>query len=215
MEQDKVSKQTEGDNWFKRNKKALNKESLKKDIVLKVIDLFNIKPEKVLELGCANGYRLDYLRDKYDCKCAVGVDCSKMAIEDGKCRYGKIKLFCGGIDHLNLKDSYFDLVIVNFVFHWVDRSVLSLALTETDRVLKKEGLLIVGDFFPLSPVRVPYHHVKDKKIYTYKEDYSKMFEKIGCYQNVGRVAAEHDSLEICADVNYHDRIKIDLLKKYE
>lgn len=214
MEQDKIFKQTEGDNWFKRNKEALNKRSLKKDIILKVIDLFNIKPEKVLELGCANGYRLNYLRDKYGCKC-TGIDCSKMAIEDGKYRYSGIKLSCGGIDHINLKDSYFDLVIVNFVFHWVDRSVLSLALTEADRVLKKEGLLIVGDFFPLSPVKVLYHHIKDKKIYTYKDDYSKMFEKIGYYQNIGRMTADHDSLKICADVNYQDRIKIDLLKKYE
>ena len=86
MMQDKIFKQSEGDNWFKRNKKALIKKRLRNDLVLKVIKLFNIKPKKTLELGCANGYRLNYIKNKYNSKC-YGLDCSNKAIVCGKNRY--------------------------------------------------------------------------------------------------------------------------------
>lgn len=212
MEQDKIFKQTEGDNWFKRNRKKLNRKRLNEDVVLKVIKLFSLQPKRILELGCANGYRLDFLRDKYGCKC-TGIDCSKMAVEYGQRKYRGIRLICGGIDRINFKSAYFDLIVVNFVFHWVDRDILASAISETDRVLKNKGFLIIGDFYPLYPMRKRYHHLKEAKVYTYKDDYSRMFERIGYYQNVGRIVGEHSSKRICADVKYDDRFKVDLLKK--
>lgn len=212
MMQDKIFKQSEGDNWFKRNKKALTKKRLKKDLVLKVIKLFNIKPKKVLELGCATGYRLSYLKNKYSCQC-VGVDCSSLAIKYGQSRYKGIRLFCGGIDKLNFRNAVFDLIIVNFVFHWIDRELIASVIAECDRVLRNEGLIIIADFFPLYPKKVKYHHLKDHNVYTYKEDYSKMFEKFGYYQSIGRISAQCGTQKICVQLKYDFRSKVDLLLK--
>lgn len=212
MMQDKIFKQSEGDNWFKRNKKALIKKRLRNDLVLKVIKLFNIKPKKTLELGCANGYRLNYIKNKYNSKC-YGLDCSNKAIVCGKNRYKNLSLYCGGVEKLNFEDSFFDLIIIHFVFHWVDRKLLKKAISEADRVLKDKGVIIIGDFYPLYPVKKAYHHIKDKKVYTYKDDYPGMFEDIGYYQNIGRITGECGSRHICIDVSYDNRFKIDLLKK--
>lgn len=212
MSQDKIFKQTEGDNWFKRNRYALNKKGLKSDVVLKLIKLFEIQPRKVLELGCANGYRLDYIKKRY-CSMCFGVDCSKEAIECGRNRYKNIRLYCGGVEDLNFKKAFFDLVIINFVFHWIDRKLIKAAVYEADRVLKDKGKIIVGDFYPLYPVKKPYHHIKDKKVYTYKDDYSKMFENLGYYQNIGRITGECGTKTICVDVDYDNRLKVDLLIK--
>lgn len=212
MEQGKIFKQTEGDNWFRRNRGMFNRERLKTDVVLGIIRLFDIQPKRVLELGCVNGYRLSYLGDEYNCECA-GIDCSRMAIEDGQRRYKGIRLICGGVDKLCFKDSCFDLVIINFVFHWLDRKTLSSVVSEADRVVKNKGLIIVGDFYPLFPIKKAYHHLEDKKVYTYKDDYSKLFERLGYYQNVGRIVGECGTRRICVDAKYDNRFKVDLLLK--
>jgi len=212
MGQDEVFKAFEGDNYFNRNKMDLKQKNLKNDIVLKMINLFNIAPKKVLELGCANGYRLNYLQKNLKCQC-YGVDCSKMAIADGQKRYKGVKLSCSGVENLIFKNGFFDLVIINFLLHWVERKILPCIISEADRVLKNKGLLIIGDFFPLSPVKKGYHHLKNGMVYTYKDDYSGMFEGLGYYQNIGRISAECNSKRILAEVEYDVRLKTDLLKK--
>lgn len=211
MSQDTIFKEKEGDNWFKRNKDDLTK-SLKKDIILKIIKLYNLTPRNVLELGCANGYRLNYLLRRYGWKC-TGVDCSKMAIKDGRHKYKGVRLLCGGIDRIVFKDESFDLIIINFVFHWIDRDILDSVISEVDRVLKDGGLLIFSDFFPLFPMKKEYHHLPEAGIYTYKDDYSNMFIKLGYYQNIGRIVCECGSKRICADAAYDNRLHVDLLKK--
>lgn len=212
MKQNIVFKQKEGDRWYQRNKANLNQKRLRSDIVLKITKLFNIRPQKVLELGCANGFRLYYLHKKYKCDC-FGIDCSREAIIEGKKRYKQIKLYCGNIDKLKFKNAIFDLVIINFVFHWIDRSILSAVVIEIDRVLKNGGIIILGDFYPLYPTKELYHHLKSEKIYTYKDDYSNLFDNLGYYQNVGRLVGECGSRRIGIDIDYNKRFTTDLLKK--
>lgn len=213
MNQDEIFKRFEADNYFRRNQKDLNSgNALKNDTVLKLIRIFNIVPRRVLELGCANGYRLNYLRDKYGSVCS-GVDCSGLAIEDGRRRFSGVKLFCSGLEKLNFKDVSFDLVIINFVLHWIDRKVLPQVISETDRVLKNNGLLIIADFFPFFPKKTRYHHLKDFNVYTYKDDYSRMFEKLGYYQNIGRISGQCGTRKICVELKYDSRSKGDLLLK--
>jgi len=213
MLQDNIFKQFEGDNWFKRNQRDINRRDfLKDDPVLKIVSLFNIVPRAVLELGCANGYRLDYLRNAYKARC-VGIDCSEMAVADGKRRFKGIKLFCGGLEKLKFRDGRFDLAIVNFVFHWTDRKILPLVMREADRVLKNHGLIIIADFFPLYPKKIPYHHISNYKVYTYKDDYAAMFKRLGCYQSIGRISGECGTKKICVQLKYDFRLKADLLLK--
>jgi SAM-dependent methyltransferase len=88
-------------------------------------------------------------------------------------------------------DERFDLVIVNFVFHWVDRSSLLQSIAEVDRVVADGGWLLIGDFLPAIPAKVPYHHLPDEPMYTYKQDYSEIFRASGGYRVVGLVTGNH------------------------
>ena len=88
--QDKIFFEGEGDNWFLRNRSALiAQEKLREDNIIQMIK--NVSPpthtvRKVLEIGAANGWRLEYFKQKFDSD-VTAVEPSKKAIEDGKKRF--------------------------------------------------------------------------------------------------------------------------------
>lgn len=195
MEQDRIFLDNEGNNWFRRNKSALD-ETDKIDWpfhVLNFID-FKVKIGSVLELGCSNGYRLDKIRSKLlpDCR-FVGIDAGAEAIEYGRMKFEGLELFQGLLSDIPLKEE-FDLVIVNFVLHWVDRKTLFRSIGEIDRVIKDGGLLVLGDFLPDYQQRRRYHHLPNEHVYTYKQDYAKIFESFGTYRELARFTFNHDNV---------------------
>lgn len=132
----------EGDNWFLRNKNFLGKGF---DMPLFLLELYSIKPGKVLEIGAANGYRLAKIYERYNSDC-TGVEPSQKAIEDGKSKYPFIKFIRSTCENSNLQKRKFDLIIVNFVFHWIYRENLYVCVQKIDDGLEKGGYLIIVDF---------------------------------------------------------------------
>jgi len=196
MNQDIIFCNNEGNNWYSRNKHALDKPD-KIDwtsYLLQYIDSKNAIGS-VIELGCSNGYRLDKIKSTFmpGCRC-VGVDASYDAIEDGKLRYAGIELYQGLLSDIPL-DEEFELAIVNFVLHWVDRKTLIKSLSEIDRIIKNDGFLILGDFLPDYQQRRRYHHLPEENVFTYKQDYSKIFESFGTYREIARFVFDHDSCD--------------------
>lgn len=175
----------EGDEWFKRNKSYIDSSyCIKNDIPLFLIKHYNLEPKKVLEVGCANGYRLGELKKIYNCDC-LGIEPSEEAIADGKRLYPDLKFKCGTADSLPIdSEDTFDLVIINFVFHWVSRETLLRVVAEIDKTLANGGYLIIGDFLPDYPVKNHYHHLPEESVYTYKLDYAKIFLSTGFYTMV-------------------------------
>ncbi|OIQ88345.1 putative S-adenosylmethionine-dependent methyltransferase [mine drainage metagenome] len=189
MSQDDIFFACEGDAWFRRNKAALGNHV---DWPSRMFDMLGNRAEilDVAELGCANGWRLNGLANKTKGR-LVGVDASKEAILDGSLRYPRLQLHHGLLTNLPIEGE-FDLVIVNFVFHWIDRSTLATSLAEVDRVTRDGGFLILGDFLPNFSQRVPYHHLSEKSVYTYKQDYACLFLALGTYREVARITFNHD-----------------------
>ena len=74
MTQDDVFEQSQGDNWFKHNRAALNDPAhVRADVALGVLaECTSLQPTRVLEIDCANGC-LAEVRTRYACGC-VGVD---------------------------------------------------------------------------------------------------------------------------------------------
>lgn len=209
--QDQIFEAFEGDNWFKRNRDVLERFNPEGDLPLKLINLYQLSPSKVLEVGAANGFRLAVISERYGAK-VVAVEPSLEAIRDGKARFPSIEFVRGGAYALPLQGVY-DLIIINFVFHWIDRTHLLRSIAEIDRLLANEGFLIIGDFFPSNLVKVEYHHLSQQEIYTYKQNYAATFLASGLYHQVGLITANHSSRTLTGDVEEDERIGVWLLKK--
>ena len=185
MDQTKLFQQSEGDAWFKRNAQHLGKD-VEADAPLSLIKSNGIKPKRVLEIGAANGYRLAWIRRMWRCEC-WGIDPSKEAVRDGSSRFPQIHLSVGvghQLPYIGGSRGGFDLIIVNFVFHWVDRKYLLGTVAEIDRVLSDEGFLVIGDFYPDYPSKTRYHHLPEQEVWTWKQNYAAPFLASGLYRLV-------------------------------
>ncbi|NJN96692.1 MAG: class I SAM-dependent methyltransferase [Anaerolineales bacterium] len=214
MNQDDIFFHSEGNRWFLRNRSALIAEQrLVHDPVLKILELADLKPENVLEIGASNGYRLHELQTRLNCR-ATAIEPSQEAIEDGQARYPEITFLQGIASALPINDNeQFDLVIVNFVFHWIDRATLLRSVAETDRVLKDGGHLIIGDFYPAYPERVTYHHLPESNVWTYKQNYTEIFLATHLYDLMAFLALDHSSHQVQPVLDSRNRIQVAVLRK--
>lgn len=201
----------EGDAWFRRNAAALVDFNPVADLPLRLLDLYGIRPTAVVEVGAANGYRVAELRRRTGAR-AVAVEVSEEAIRDGIARHPEVEFVRAAAVSVPLRGP-FDLVIVNFVFHWVDRLSLLRAAGEIDRLCGTGGFLLIGDFFPANRMRAPYHHARELSIFTYKQDYAALFLSSGVYGLVATLTADHATHTLRPDVPDGDRIGTWLLRK--
>lgn len=212
INQDKIFAEFEGDQWFERNRAALEQYDLENDLPLRVIQLYHLRPRKVLEVGGANGFRLAAIRERYAAARLVVVEPSGEAIRNGRERYPFIEFIQGLASEIPLEET-FDLIITNFIFCWIDRSSLLRSVAEVDRLLEEAGFLIIGDFSPSRPTKVSYHHLPDKQVWTYKQNYAAPFLASGLYQLVCALTGGHSPRGLLADVPETERIGVLLLKK--
>lgn len=211
MLQDNIFMQSEGDRWFERNRAALSRFDAGADLPMKLIDLYDLCPASALEIGAANGFRLAAIHARTAAQ-VVGVEPSAQAILEGKASYPFVS-FVRGLAHAVPLRERFDLVIVNFVFHWIDRAKLMASISETDRLVGDGGFLIVGDFHPANRWRVPYHHLAGAAVETYKQNYAEPFLACGLYHPVCLLTADHEAKRLNPAVGEDERISAWLLRK--
>ncbi|MGH9463438.1 MAG: class I SAM-dependent methyltransferase [Vicinamibacteria bacterium] len=211
MSQDDLFGTFEGNNWFQRNHRVLERLDSGADLPSRLIEMYALRPNNVLEVGAANGYRLATIGERYGAS-TVAVEPSSQAIDDGQVRFPRVRFVRGLAHQIPLAES-FDMVIVNFVFHWIDRCNLLKAVAEIDRLLCAGGLLIIGDFFPSNLVRTRYEHIADADVYTYKQDYASIFQASGLYRVVSLITGDHSSKALDSEVGEQERIGAWLLKK--
>jgi SAM-dependent methyltransferase len=183
----------EGDQWFMRKRGRLSSQAyLKGDAPLELIKKFCLRPKVVLEIGASNGFRLNEIHRLFQSDC-YAVDPSRKAIQDGRRRYPHVHFYRGVLHSLPspIRHMTFDLVIINFVLHWIDRTHLLNSIAEVDRVLSAGDFLILGDFLPSTPERVHYHHLPGKNVWTYKQNYSHIFTASCLYEEMGTLYASH------------------------
>lgn len=189
--QDKIFAK-EGDKWFTRN----NYETGREYEVINYLKLQNyFKPKNVLDIGCSNGKKLNQILILYSKKIRCsGLDPSKLAISKGKKEFPGLELHQGFSHDLGIfKDDCFDLIIMSFVWHWIDRKKIFQTAAEVDRVLKNKGRLIVLDFAPPFPCKVKYHHLPKQKVYTFKQPYWDFFTASQMYSLIYLEEFQHDN----------------------
>lgn len=188
MTQYEIFSNQEADQYFIRNQDKLHNIINEKDVCVELIKT-NLPVEEVhsvIELGAADGYRLHLIKSLFpNCSRIVGTDLSQKAVDEGKKRYG-IAMYKAAIEDV-LDEEPFDLVIVNSVLHWVDRNNLFKAFYCIDRLVNNNKYLCVGDFCPFFPQKNAYHHTPSEEVYTFKQDYAKVFLASNMYQVLQKI----------------------------
>lgn len=210
MIQDKIFFKKEGDNWFERNRELVRANNLL-DPALWLIEQYRLKPKRVLEIGASNGWRLAIIADKYKSKC-VGVEPSAKAVKDGTKNFPKITLRRGLASDIPVKEK-FDVVIINYVMHWISREELLKSVAEIDRMVADGGYLIIGDFAPDHPTKTTYHHLPKENVSTFKLDYAGIFTSTALYSVVSQMTFNHADHDFIPHAKGEHRGVVTLLRK--
>jgi SAM-dependent methyltransferase len=207
----------EGDNYFLRNKAALDSRATSErgffeiDWIAQTLVPFKHKISSILEIGSSNGVNLERMCDLLQAK-GNGIDPSELAVKEGNLKFasgGRIQLHAGTASSLPFETQSFDLVFFGFCLYLLDRSDLFFSIAEADRVLKNGGFLAITDFDPIHRHKRPYHH-KDG-VFSFKQDYSELFTASGIYYLLGKISFSHRQLFFDEDGN--ERVSTTLLFK--
>jgi ubiquinone/menaquinone biosynthesis C-methylase UbiE len=196
----------EGDAWFARNKHA--SEDRIAEYYLRALADMPTKPGRILEIGCGEGRKLERLQQEF-CHEAYGIEPSSAAVKAGNTRCAALRLQAGTADALPFASGFFDVVIFGFCLYLCDRELLFTIASETDRVLKAPGRLIILDFYPPFPYRNTYAHKEG--IFSYKMDHATMF-----LWNPAYTLISHSALSHAADAFHDDpdeRLAVSVLTK--
>lgn len=173
-----IFSQSEGDRWFERNCLNEHPSVLQSVYVDYVWERLPHLPQAVLEVGCADGSKLSFLRESSAIKkksaCSFwGIDPSSKAIAEGKIRDPDLHLQQGTADQLPFDNASFDMVILGFCLFLCDRQDLFKIAYEVDRVLREDGFLVLYDFDAEFPYKNTYKHAPG--LWSYKMDNRGMF----------------------------------------
>lgn len=178
MKQKNIFLQSEGDAWFERNHRVIQERDYEKDdiVVAALVEISKLpkfKKEKlrILEVGCGEGRRLNWLAEHLGCQ-VYGVDPSAKAIQQA-CLRG-VNAQQGTADHLPFESGIFDIIIFGFCLYLCDQEDLFKIAAEADRILKSDAWLLIRDFYSPTPVKHDYHHKPG--VYSTKMDFRSLFE---------------------------------------
>jgi len=142
----------DADAWYERNKHKLG---VGMDPVMKSIEWADIKPSRVIEVGCANGWRLAKLEEKYGCPSVFGIEMSDRAIEDSPKWMTAYKP-----SERNRIAYRCDTVIHGFDLYLYEPNELFHEVYWADGMLLDGGHLIIHDFLPEHPYSRIFEHNK-------------------------------------------------------
>lgn len=129
------------DAWFIANHKDLGHY----DPVSELLDSFTFGDgSQLLEIGCANGWRLKKAREKHPKLTVAGLDPSQLAVDDAK--KSDLILQKGTADYLPWPDGTFDVIVYGFCLYMVHPIYWMQVAAEGSRVLKNGGYILIHDY---------------------------------------------------------------------
>lgn len=137
-----------GDHYYMRNRDDFGKKDI--DPVLKMMESVNLRPTSVLEIGCANGWRLKKIKELYGCH-VRGIDPSTKAIQDGQKDLGD-DLQIGVAHKIPFADGSFDMVIFGYFLFLCEPDSWFQIIGEANRVLVNKGHIIHYDYISARPL---------------------------------------------------------------
>jgi len=213
----KIVSKAEGDNYYERNVDIYNKETIDNKIIDLII-INNIKPKSILEIGCANGNKLNQCQKILKVKRCVGIDLSSKAISKGKKKYKNLKLLKLSSLEINKLKLKFDLIICGFFLYLLDREELFSQFDLIYKKLNPNGFLIIKDFDPLFKHTNTSKHNKNLK--SFKMSYDNFLQESGLFKLIYKIKNNYN-LKKKSKKNFKSSDtaltlfkKIDFLKEY-
>ncbi|ELM3615280.1 class I SAM-dependent methyltransferase [Aeromonas sobria] len=207
MKQKNIFMKEEADAWYERNKFYINEKSVENDPIFMALQSIDCKPRRILEIGCANGWRLAQLAKCYGADC-YGIDPSTMAIQDGCQRYPELKLSVGTADCLPDIEPV-DLIIFGFCLYLCDPQDLFKIAANSDELLSDKGNMAIFDFCPpTGNYRNEYQH--HENVFSYKMNYGNMFCWNPSYYRLFEHTQHHDGTH---DMDPDSLTSIQILRK--
>ena len=182
------------DDYFYRNKDKII--DFKNELLTKtILENLNNKIANVLEVGCGDASRLFYLSKIYKKINFFGVDPSSAALKNKK-----IFLKKATADKLPYKKNFFDIIIYGFCLYLTDNQDLIKIIFEADRVLKKNGIIIILDFYSK---KIKYNKFSHKKgHFVRKMDYSKLFSWCPNYKILSIKKQKYEKKDYIAVISF-------------
>ncbi|MEP7242282.1 MAG: class I SAM-dependent methyltransferase [Gammaproteobacteria bacterium] len=174
MKQRDVFLGSEGDAWFQRNPSAVQAAEFPQSdpLLFQLVEMFPqpVAGTRVLEIGCGDGARLEWLKLHRDFEC-YGVEPSAQAVEAARRR--GIRAEQGTAEQLPFEAAAFDIVLFGFCLYLCDREDLFRIASEADRVLRNPGWLLILDFYAPTFTSRDYRHRAG--VCSHKMDYRTLF----------------------------------------
>lgn len=104
---------------------------------------FNIKNAKVLDIGVGTGNLASKFLGK-GCE-VTGIDQSKEMLSIAKIKFPNLKLRLGEFLKIPYSDKYFDIIVSTYAFHHLNEKEKVTSIEEMLRVLKENGVIVIGD----------------------------------------------------------------------
>lgn len=133
MVKTKINQVWQTDKYYRVAAKGSRDTSYPGMIILKALAE---KSEKILDLGCGEGTRLNWLAKK-----GTGIDISKKAISLAKKKFPSHRFIVGDLTKLPLIKEKFDLVYSAYVFEHLEKP--EKVIREALKVLDKKGKLVI------------------------------------------------------------------------
>ena len=204
----------EGDAWYARNQAYLNSASTTPDVTFVEQQLagFAGRINRVVEVGCGNGLKLERLCRAFDAK-GRGFDPSQAAVSDGNAWLlecgAPVELAVGTADALPVQDGDCDLFYFGFCLYLIDRIDLFKVVAEAHRTVAPGGFIAIYDFDPPYRHSRPYQHLEG--LYSFKQNYAELFLASGMYSVVGKISFSHADQAFCEDGD--ERVAVTILYK--
>jgi malonyl-CoA O-methyltransferase len=127
------------------------------------LDLVNIEPRVILDLGCGPVFKARQLGKRFNKAMVLGMDLSPAALRQSRPRrrlFQRFHLLCADAEAVPLQENSIDLVFSNLMLPWCDpRTVFE----QCWRILKPGALLVFSSYGPdtLRELRTAWQDVDD------------------------------------------------------
>lgn len=197
-----------GDDWLKRNRDSLGG----RDLTEGAIEHLKAPPQQVLEIGCANGWRLKKLRAKYGCE-VTGIEPSTLARQEAQA--AGLNVYNGTAENLGcFHANSFDMVIYGFCFCFISPEDWLAIVSESNRVLRDRGFIVVYDFVGTRFLKRRMMKIFDDNkleeypLYLYNFDWPKLWLSHPAYRTVVEVF-DMTKAEVCTIIQKNLHVLLD------